>query len=796
MLINQPIPNLYGGVSQQPHIARFMNQLGSAVNCSADPVEGLKKRPPTEHVARIIPEVYAEGVGVFEIDRDPENRYVAVVRSGSLKVFDILTGAEKAVTGATNSYLTSDAPATSFRALTVADYTYIVNTDVQVQKTAARSPTRPYEALIWVRAGAYARTYSVFIDGNQQVSYKPPDGRDPEHAEFIDTDNLAETLVTGTPVGQSSYDEISGSLNGLAGFTVEREGSLIRLTSPTDFDIRVEDGQGQAGMIALKGSTSSLSDLPKEGWDDFTIKISQADNTEEDDYWVRYNGEVWQETLAPDVETSLDPTTLPHALIRDPDGTFRFEALPWVDRQVGDDDSAPFPSLVGLKLSALFYFRNRLGFLADENLVMSQAGDYFNLFRTTVTRVLDGDPIDTPVSDMSGENSPVSILEHAVAFDRKLVLFARNAQFIVGADRNLTPNTAVIDPVTSFQSSALCRPVAAGRFVYFAFDRDGASGVREFYVDGAAQTEDAIEVTSHCPTFLPANIIRMSSSTLENTLIALSSDTPNKLYVYNYFWSGEQKLQSAWGEWEFESSNVIRSCAFFDNVAYMVTERADGYHLERVRFRPNLVDSGLDYFTHLDSRVPSSALSMSYNPFSEVTEIAIPYQAVPGMELVTVKSATDLHAPGVRVATTEMAPFTLTVPGDVTAWDFVIGVPYAQTFELTRPYRVEAAPGGGTVADTRSALKIRDYDIDFASAGYFKAVFAPAHRDAVESLFSGKILGATALSIPDLEEGTFRIKTPCKNTHWSLQIINDSPFPSRFLAASWRGRIHSKSRRV
>ena len=785
MLINQTIPNLFGGVSQQPPQARYPNQIEAMLNCTADPVEGLRKRPPTEHVSRIIPEVYAEGAAVFPIDRDPDNRFVAVIRSGRVQVFDAVDGTEKTVLNATNSYLDTSSPSTSFRALTVADYTFIVNRGVTVQKASDTAPTRPFEALIFVRAGNYGKTYTVTAKRKSDdtvistASYTTPRGDDPTHIDNIDTSFIATQLFSG-----------------LSGFTKEREGSVIYLTYTEEFTLEVEDGQGRQAMKAFAGEVQRFSDLPEQAKEGVVLKVVGDQTSAFDDYWVRFNGTVWEETLEPGLETSLDPSTLPVALIRKPDTTFELITLPWEDRKVGDDDSSPFPSITGLKLSALFYFRNRLGFLADENVLLSQAGDYFNLFPTTITQVLDSDPIDVVAGDASGESSPVSILEHAVAFDRKLVLFARNAQFIMGADGILTPNTATIDPVTSFQASARCRPVSAGRFIYFTFDRDGASGVREFYVDGAAQTEDAVEVTAHCPTYLPTGITRMSGSTLENVILAISEDTPNKVYAYEYFWSGEEKLQSAWGTWEFEEGSKVLSCDFFDNVAYLVIERADGYHLERIRFRPGLTDPGLSYFTLLDRRLVSGEFSVSYDAPFDRTIITLPYEASAVMQVVTGYSGTNTHAPGVSFEVETVTPSQIAIPGDKTSWNLIVGVPYVQSFDPTRPYFLSQGTGGGIVADTEAVVKVRDYSLDFSAAGYFKATFSARYREPVVSEFAGRVLGATALSIPDLDEGTFRVPTRCKNDYWALSITNDSPFPASFLAASWRGLIESRSRRV
>lgn len=792
-LINQPIPNLFGGVSQQTPLSRYLNQLEEMDNCLADPIEGLRKRPPTEHVARILDSasnVYNSTKHFFKIDRDPDNRFLGVVTDGGhVKVFDITTGEEKTVTGNQQEYLGCTDASTAIRTLTVADYTYIVNREVAISRTPATAPDRPFEGLIFVKAGNYGKEYTASIewaDGSPSAvaAFETADGSEASHINSVKTTTIAEALASGLRAGPNPPH------------TVEVIGSVIYVSDPdVDFTIKTEDDQGGAACPSFKDSIQRFSELPPKAKEGLILRIAGDQTSSFDDYFVRFDGTVWEETIKPGLSTSLDPDTMPLALIRNPDNTFKVETLPWVDRKVGDEDSVPFPSFEGFPIRSMFYFRNRLGFLADENVILSQAGDYFNFFRTTATALLDGDPIDTPASDASGESSPVSILEHAVAFDKKLVIFARNAQFILGSNGFLTPAEAEIDPVTSFAASADCRPVTAGRFVYFPFDRDGASGVREFYVDGAAQTEDAQEVTAHCPTYLPSGIQSMSASTLENVIMARSIKTPNQMFVYEYFWAGQEKRQSAWSRWELDLEDTIMFCEFLENVAYLVIQRPDGIHLEKVRFRPNLTDTGLDYFTHIDRRMDSSQFTQTYDAINNETVVTLPANARIDYEIVTVKSRNHLHAPGVKLPIASIQDNEIRVAGNVAAWDFVVGLPYKARFTLTRPYATQQAQNG-TMSNTEAIIKVRDYSLDYTGTGYFDAIFSPKFRQPYNKVFSGSILGASPTDIPEMDEGTFRIKTPTRNTYWSLSIENNSPFPSRFVAGSWRGLMESKSQRV
>ena len=52
-LISSSIPNLINGVSQQPAALRLASQAEEVINCMPSPVEGLKKRPPMQHIKKL-----------------------------------------------------------------------------------------------------------------------------------------------------------------------------------------------------------------------------------------------------------------------------------------------------------------------------------------------------------------------------------------------------------------------------------------------------------------------------------------------------------------------------------------------------------------------------------------------------------------------------------------------------------------------------------------------------------------------------------------------------------------------
>ena len=89
-LISSSIPNLINGVSQQPAALRLASQCEQMVNCMPSPVEGLKKRPPAQHLAKL----FAGSAGAGRpfttiVDRDGTIRYLILILYNDIKVFGL-----------------------------------------------------------------------------------------------------------------------------------------------------------------------------------------------------------------------------------------------------------------------------------------------------------------------------------------------------------------------------------------------------------------------------------------------------------------------------------------------------------------------------------------------------------------------------------------------------------------------------------------------------------------------------------------------------------------------------------
>ena len=180
---------------------------------------------------------------------------------------------------------------------------------------------------------------------------------------------------------------------------------------------------GEGTLISgLVFETTNINKLPLTAPDGYFVKVTGEATSTGDVYWVMYDAErnMWKETVVPNINRGVNSSTMPHALVREANGTFTFRPLSWTPRLAGDEDTNPHPSFVGGKINDVFYFRNRLGFLSGENVVMSRSGEYFDFYPASIAVLKDDDPIDIAVS-----HNQISSLKYAVPFSEQLLTMGR-----------------------------------------------------------------------------------------------------------------------------------------------------------------------------------------------------------------------------------------------------------------------------------------------------------------------------------------------------------------------------------
>lgn len=790
-LVSRTIPNLVQGVSQQPEILRLPSQADEQINGFSSVVEGLKKRPPSKHIAKISTTSFANSF-VHTINRDVTERYVISISANSIKVYEI-DGTERTVvaqTGALN-YLDATNPKQDYVATTVADFTFILNKQKVPQfDSTVTSGAKVEQAVYTVLQGVSSASYSLTIDNTQYTSSGSTNG------ETI-RDNLF-SAIQGSPPTDVTVVKI-----GVGSIGITKSSGTLAVSS--------SDGYGNDASQVVKDTVQNFSDLPSPAINNMVVEVTGDAGNTFDNYYVKFeefqDGDgVWKETVKPDIQVALDSTTLPHSLIRTADGNFRFTQLDGTTYQVGgtdfttpkygqrvagDEDSAPTPSFIGRKLNDLFFHRNRLGFLSDENVIMSRAGEFFDFFPETVTQLLDTDPID-----IASTHTKVSILRHAISFDEELLLFSDQTQFIMSGEATLTASNVAINVATEFEADRQTKPKGAGSNVFFTFPKGDFTGMREFFIASDTDTKQADDITANVPVFIPKNVFKITSATNENILAILSSDTPNCIYIYQYYVSSGKRLQSAWHKWDYGSTTTdnILNIDFIENTLIIVNERSDGVYLEKVDVSPARVDTGATYLTHLDRKLLETEVTTNYDSATNITTITLPYVINNTMKVVGRVGGTNKA--GREILTNTQSGTSITVSGDITNFKFFVGEQYEFLFKFSQQFVQLADSNGARISVKEGRLQIRNWSVSFNNTGFFQTEVTPKARDTSSSTFTGTITGAGLLGTVNLEDGDFKFSVQSRNDNLSIVLKNNSHLPSNFINANWEGYYVTQSQDI
>ena len=789
-LVSSTIPNLISGVSQQPWNVRLPTQAEEQVNCQSSVTDFLKRRPATRHLARIRDTPAANGIASHHINRDETEQYIVTADASGINVFDLEGNAKTvSVTGTGAAYLAAAiAPNRDLRFLTINDYTFILNRRVAVKTLPDLSPKRQPEAIVFIKQASYNTTYELILNG---ITYATTteDGIAPadEPADKLSSLDICTALVDKIPKDVFSIQTSNSTI-------------WIRRHDGGDFTVKVQDSRSNTHTSVCKGKVQRFSDLPTVAPRGFVTEIIGDASSSFDNYFCvfepsdagdAFGSGTWKETVKPGIPCKLDPATLPHALIRQADGTFTFGPLEWGERICGDEDSAPFPSFVGL--NGLFFYRNRLSFLSGENVVMSEVGEFFNFFLTTVTTLVDSDVVDVAAS-----HTKSSILHHAVAFSGGLLLFSDQSQFVLEHDTVLSNATVSIKPVTEFEASMKATPVSSGKTVFFATDKGEWGGVREYITlpDNSDQN-DASDITAHVPRYVRGNVSRLECSTNEDMLLVLSEEMRTSLWLYKYFWNGSEKIQSAWSRWDM--CGEVLSAAILNTGVYLIMQYGDGVYLEKMDITPGYKDEGETFEYCLDRKITERDVTLgAYDAINKTTAITLPYDIPAGYTPVVVTRTGGPDAPGNLLRRVDVTgPRTLTVEGpDAHGRKLFIGIPYESSYTFSTFAIREGDSKGNAV--TTGRLQLRRLTLNCSNTGFLHMYVTPKFRPTSTYTFTGRELGhgTNIIGAIPLYTGTINFPILSLNTQVEVKVGSDSFLPFALVNASWEGFYNTRNARV
>ena len=813
-IVSRSIPTLLRGISQSSDSSKQSDHADIQDNADSNPVVGLVKRSGIQHVTNLSTSTLGN-VHIQTINRDVNERYVAIFSNGNVKVYE-LDGTEKTVNKPDGTtYLNTSNPRDTIKTVTIADFTFVVNTNQVTAMDTTLSAGNITQAIIFVKQVSNDTVYSITVDG------------------VTVTDDTTNDSSLST--SQVAADLQSGLNSGLSGFTIARSGSVIHIkkNDGSNFAIDGTDTQGNTQLTIVKNSVQRFTDLPAVSPNGMVVEVKGDESTNFDNYYVKFvtnNGNAleegqWEETVEAGIEFKFNYATMPHVLIRQADGNFRFArvdgdtytisgtdyTLPvWGERTAGDIESAPDPSFIGRKINNVFFFRNRLGFLADDNVILSNVSEFFNFFPDTVLTVVDSHPIDVAAS-----HTKVAILKHAVTMGEQLILFSEQTQFVLSSSAdNLTPTTANVLVSTEFESADDAAPVGSGNSIYFLTKKGNFAGIREYITQTADTARDAANITIHVPRLIPSNIFKLAVSNNQDILVCVGTDNPNKLFINRWLFGNQgQKVLNSWFTFTINENRSIKNVDFIGTDLFLVIEEANTVTLEKIPFESDFKETNTDFEYHLDHKVTEADVTVSYNSSTDKTTFTLPYRLRAKMDIVgrflasnetstfvDINGVTQTLKPATVIQSTNLtngSTATIEASGDYRNAKFIIGEPYDMHYRFSKQ-RITETPQQNSAEIISSRLQLHHFYIKFEKSGFFQVEVTPELRDTSTHKFSGRFLGAASAVIGqlNLETGTFRVPIMSRADRVDIDVKNKTFLPTLLASAEYEAMFHMKSRRM
>lgn len=542
--------SLLQGVSQQIPSERLAGQVGAQENMLSDPVTNLRRRPGAAYSFHLTDAAATAGnIKAWFTDIAGVKVHVILnCTSGIIKVLN----ASHAVLATLNAstYISASDPK-SIQATTVGDEFYILNKAVKPTAGAVAAGFDPATAgYFYIVSGAFSRKYEVTVTtslGTASSNYTTPSGAGSGDAALTTPEYIATQLETG----------LTASLAAL-GLSMNRTTAYVFLKSTgVATNVTVNTSTGSAYVLSSRARyTNVVGNLPAQlpsGADGFIM--SCGDTRTPQYYQYDHPTLSWLECGAYGSTTSIDH--MPISLTYN-GSIWGFSTAIFEGRLAGDSVSNEEPRFLTTGITGIASYQGRLVLLAGARACLSASNKPRRFYRSTVTSVVDSDPIEIG----SSANSSAAY-EYAVAFQKDLVMFSAGYQALIPSGNSaLTPRTATVVLTSSHEADMTCPPITMGRtLMYPAPKSTDFFGVLEMvpspYTDSQYVSQDS---TPHLPKYLGGRCrFSVASSVSNMALFAPSGDT-HSLVVHEYLWDGDQKVQSAWHRWTF---NHAVACAYF-----------------------------------------------------------------------------------------------------------------------------------------------------------------------------------------------------------------------------------------
>ena len=694
-----------------------------------------------------------------------------------------------------DAYL-KDATADDIEVLTLNDYTFILNKKKKVQMkttTTHSSGLDANRAQVVINIAANSTAYEILLtQSGTTTTFSHTSG-----SSGASADSIASALAT--------------SVDGNSAYTAQQVGAGIYITSSSAFTVETRGGQSESAIFALTDTIGNTTRLPLQSKNGYVVRVVNSEDIDIDDMYVKFTTDgggtygtgQWEETTEPGIEFEFDELTMPHQLVRQSDGSFLYGPVDWNDRIVGDDDTNPKPSFVDHEISHIFFYRNRMGFLSGQNVILGKAGDLFNFWVTSAQTGTNDDPID-----ISAAGKRPVFLNYVEPTAVGLVMYSTTEQFLLSTDSDiLAPTSAKVNAMSAYECDASVESVSLGTSQAFISKTPLYTRLFELNDISSEQPPLMADVTTVVPELVPESIDSMVASPALS-IVSLGETGKSTIYQYRFLArSRDERLVNSWYKWELTGTLLTQ---FFDSSTYYVVVK-NGTDVYVQSF--DMTQSSEEGFLTLPTGEKTDVCLdlFSINPhrlydgtgYANKTRIFLPYDSVSGKELNVVVlggyigDANTLSSQSVGAVLKPTIGGTagnrhVDIDGDYRGRDLIIGYGYDMTVELPKLYKYNVS-GDQVTNDDVSSLIIHRLKVKTGLSGPVDYKISITGLNSWTNTISVTQPNQYQLNNVNMQaSSTHVVPIFQRNENLAVQIIGNTPFPVSLLGLDWEGKLNQR----
>ena len=805
------------GVSTLAPRNRAVGQASLQENFRSDPVHKLTRRPPLRWVTSLAESTQSAGTNPLVHDmkqhlyiRDGVEYRIIVYRTGNTFMY-------------VDNVLVSDVPLelgtldpNDLRITTIGHTSYILDTSSVVAMGPQTDETllvQPLHLNI-VNALNYSETITIRLNWSDNgtatstgVSYT---------SLAVGTDGADDSRATGTVA--TALADLIEELPGLHAVALSSS-VMVTATSSTASAVQgtATTGQGDRSVAVINKVIDSTDGLPLYAVPGTIVTVQKNPDTNKGTFYLRasptdvmvtvetdpnaytLHAVVWTETRKPTEPYAFVTNTLPRIITYDETtNTAELDTTGWKERRTGDDDSCPVPEFVGGRINDISYFQNRLVFLSDNQVFMTETDDVRNWWKASAVQLLVTDPVSIASTDTS-----VDTLRHMIMHNRDLLVLSGNKQFKIVGDTAVTPQTAALSLTTSYVVDTTCPPVSMGNSIYYPIAQGDSVGIHAYSGQRETSQDFATAITHHVLGYLPGQCVELiASPNLEMLVARVSGSLPNELFIYEQFTSDSGEIkQKAWSKWvlPYDFPTRILHMAF-NGTKLLLTCR------EGVRGAVSIVAKEIELYSRVATSTDNVLLDNYYEceiAANGVSTTVLPaYFPNPGDDVAVMVLGDGTDYPLTTrpndswslVATTGGWFPTFDRPVASGTSTVVIGTPYKSAYRPTRPY-VRTSDGIVTTADR---IRIAKFKLSIVDTAEVSMDIISDYASYDTQLFNGRVLGGILNRVGEVPLVTRDIEFSYSQDadYAEAEFFTESHLPLTIAGISWNGQYNKTSRNI